>query len=129
MTAQRGFRPTSRADLGRSSLGKIDRLAGGLAQLAAKQGLEALLAASGYPVLVVLAPGEMPGPADRRGKPDLVVWAVLVQQELGPRLGFDGQDPAHDFGIQASTGGCLHGLLNPRQRGVGEALELAVIHG
>src|SRR4029077_5389724 len=104
MTAQSGRSPINRFDLGPSTRSaKLDRLPACVGRLGAEQLLQPFAAAGGDPGLVVLAPGEMPGPAHGRGEPDLAVGAMLVEQELAARLDLDGQDAAYKFGIEITA--------------------------
>ena len=72
------------------------------------------LASRRYPGLAILVPGKMPGAAHRRGKPDLPVRRMPVQQILAARLGLDRQDAVHELDIQLPLGTLDRGL-QPRQ--------------
>jgi len=53
----------------------------------------------------------------------------LLRQELAAGLDLDGQDAAYKFGIEIAARRRLDRRLEPGERRVGKALELAVIHG
>src|SRR5438874_9093431 len=104
MTVHSGRNPISRFAFGRSSLIKPDGLPGGLGQLAAEQIFQSLAAASGNPAMVRLAPGEVPGTAHRRGKPDLAIRSVFVNKKFATGFGLDSQNALHQFNIEIATG-------------------------
>src|ERR1041385_5984491 len=103
--AERGLSPVSPLGFGRSILrAKVDRLSCRLAQLPGQQFFQALAAARGKPGLAFIAPGEMPGAADRRGQPELAVRSMPVQQVFGAGFGLDRQDAGHQLDIQIALG-------------------------
>src|SRR5690348_12647857 len=103
--ADRGLSPVSPLlAFGRSLLAKIDRLPCHFAQLASEELFQALAAARGKPGLAFVAPGKMPGAADRRRQPELTVRRMPVQQVFGARFGLDRQDAADQLDIQVTLG-------------------------
>src|SRR6185437_4143946 len=96
----RGRSPVSRLCSPPEVSAKRDHLAQGLRQLPAQEVFQPFRAPGRAPDPLGLVPGEMPGPAHRRGEPDLTVGRMLVDLVGAPILELQRQYAADELDIQ-----------------------------